>query len=92
VEAFDLAVGLGSVGPGSLGLDVEVGAGVPPGVRLVGRSVVGEHAFDGDTAVGEPGDSPLQHTDGGVGLLVGADLGVGDAGVVVDDGVQERGA
>ena len=34
----------------------------------------------------------MQDADRGGGLLVGADLGVGDAGVVVDDGVHERGA
>jgi hypothetical protein len=34
----------------------------------------------------------LQDADSGVGLLVGADLGVGQAGVVVDDGVHECGA
>jgi hypothetical protein len=42
--------------------------------------------------VGEPGERSLQDADGGGGGLVGADFDVGDAGVVVDDGVQDRGA
>jgi hypothetical protein len=34
----------------------------------------------------------LEDDDGGGGFLVGVDFGVGQAGVVVDDGVNERGA
>src|SRR5690606_24870399 len=90
VEALDLAVGLRSVGAGLLRPDAELGAGVPPGVGLVGRSVVRQDALDGDAAVGEPGHRPAQDADRGLGPLVVVDLGVGDAGVVVDDRVDER--
>ena len=60
VEAFDLAVGLGSPGSGPLVCDAEVGAGVAPQVETVGRAVVGQHALDGDAAFGEPGDGSVQ--------------------------------
>ena len=63
VEAFDLAVGLGSVGPGPFVGDAEVGAGVAPGVGAVGGAVVGQHAFDGDAVFGEPGDGAVQDAD-----------------------------
>jgi hypothetical protein len=39
--------------------------------------------------IGEPRDGALEHADGGDRLFIGADLGVGHAGVIVDDGVQE---
>lgn len=53
------------------------------------RSVSVE-AFDGDAAGGEPGDRAVRDADGGA-LLVGVDFGAGDPGVVVEDGVRERG-
>jgi hypothetical protein len=43
-------------------------------------------------AVSEPGDGAFEDTHRDVGILVGADLDMGDTGVVVDDRVQERGA
>ncbi|KWU67907.1 hypothetical protein AWW71_29450, partial [Bacillus cereus] len=88
---FDLAVGLGPVGAGSFGRDVQFGAGVATCVGDVGAAVVGEHPFDGDAAFGEPGDRALQDPDRGDGFLIGADRGVGEPGVVVDDGVHEPG-
>jgi len=92
VESLDLPVRLRSIGAGSFVADAERGAGVGPSVCAVGGAVVGEHTLDGDASVGEPGDRSAQDADRGGGFLVGADLCVGDAGVVVDDGVQERGA
>ncbi|RLK09719.1 DNA-binding SARP family transcriptional activator [Micromonospora sp. M71_S20] len=77
VEAFDLAVGLGPVGAGLLGGDAEFGAGIAPGVGLVGGAVVGQHPLDDHTAGSEPGDRAAQCADGGGGFLVVADLGVG---------------
>jgi hypothetical protein len=67
-------------------------AGIAPGVGAVAAAVIGEDAFDGHAAVCEPGNRSLQDTDGGLALLVRTDLDVCDPGVVVDDGVQERGA
>ena len=92
MESFDFAVGLWPVGAGLLRRDPEVCAGIAPRVQLVGGAVVREDTFDGDAAVGEPGHCSTEDTDRGFGSLVGADLGVGEAGVVVDDGVHERGA
>jgi hypothetical protein len=71
-EAFDLAVGLRPVGAGALVRDAQRGAGIAPGVGLVGRAVVGQDAFDGDPAFGEPGDRALEDGDGGDRLLIGA--------------------
>ena len=92
MESLDLAVGLGAVRPGPLRDDVECSAGVSPGVGAVGRPVVGQDTLHDDPAVSEPGHSPAQHTDGCVGLFVGTDLGLGQAGVIVNDRVDERGA
>jgi len=89
VEPLHLPVRLRPVGAGLLRCDPESLAGVSPGVGLVGGAVVGEHPLDCDTALGEPGNSSLQDADRGDRLLVGVDLCVGDAGVVIDDGVHE---
>lgn len=61
-----------------------------PGVGLVCRPVVGEDSFDDDATLGEPGDGALKYADGAQRLLIGADFGVGHAGVIVDDVVYER--
>src|SRR5690625_6525334 len=61
-----------------------------PGMRLVSRAVVGQHAFNGDAVACEPGDRPAQHGDSGDGPFIGADLGVSDTGVVIDHRVHER--
>jgi len=90
VEAFDLPVGLWPVGAGLLRFDPELGAGVSPEAGLVGGAVVGEDAFNGDPAVGEPRDCPQDNADSGDGGLVVVDLGIGDAGMVVDHRVDER--
>ena len=74
MEALDLAVGLGPVGPGPFGLDAELSAGVAPGVGAVAAAVVGEHPFDGDSVLGEPGNGASQDCDRGRGLFVGVEL------------------
>src|SRR5690606_31877700 len=89
---LDLPIRLRSVGAGSLVHDPESNACLPPGIGAVGGPVVREHPLDGDAAIGEPGDSAFKHADSGDGLLVRTDLGIGDTGVVIDDGVQKRGA
>lgn len=66
----------------------EVGAGPGRRVRAIAAAVVGQHAFDGDAVIGEPGHGPAQDTDRGDGLLIGADFDLGDAGVVVDHRVK----
>jgi len=92
METFDLAVGLRPVGPGPFRCDAKVCAGIAPGEGSVAAAVVGQDAFNAHAALGEPGDGVVQDVDGGVGLLISADLCVGDSGVVIDDGVHERGA
>ena len=54
-KSFDFAVGLGPVGTSAFWNDVQFGAGIAPGVGLVGRSVVGQHSLHDDTVAGEPG-------------------------------------
>ena len=90
VEAFDLAVGLRPVGAGEFAGRAEFGQGLAPGDALaVGPGVVGQHALDpGDAEGGEEGRCPAQEVCAGGGLLVGVDLAVGEAGVVVDCGVD----
>ncbi len=71
VEAFDLAVGLEPPGPGPARADVQVAAGLTPGVLGVGPGVVGEDPFDRDAACGEPDGGPGEEAGGGGGGLVG---------------------
>jgi hypothetical protein len=58
-------------------------------VRPVGAAIVREHSLYGDAAISKPLDGAVQDAGGGGGGLVVVDLGVGDAGVVVDDCVYE---
>ncbi|OJG05002.1 hypothetical protein BG618_03878 [Pseudonocardia autotrophica] len=90
MEPFDLSVGLWAVGTGAFRGDPQRVAGVAPGVGAVGRAVVGQDSAGGDPAGGEPGHRAAQHSDRGGGGLVVVDLGVGQAGVVVEHGVHER--
>ena len=89
VEAFDLAVSLRPVRPGELRADRQCFAGVAPQVGPVGAAIVGQDPLDGDATVGEPVHGPVQDTDCSHGGLVVVDLGVGNAGVVVDNRVDE---
>jgi hypothetical protein len=85
-----LAIGLGPVPAGETGLGAEVGEGlVPCPATAVGQGVVGHHAFDlGYPELGEVLRGASQEASARVGLLVGVDFGVGQAGVVVDRGVH----
>jgi hypothetical protein len=76
VEPFDLSVGLGAVGP--LRCDAEVGTGLASQVRPIAAAVVGEHAVDGDAALGEPGHRMAQDLGGGLLGFVIMGLDVGD--------------
>lgn len=88
VEAFDLAVGLGSVGA-SAGVADAVGVedGLE-GVGAVAEGVVGEDSSGGDAVVGGEGDGSGHEPGGGGAAFVSEDLGVGEAGVVVDGRVD----
>ena len=57
-------------------------------MRLVGAAIVGQDPLDGGPVGVEPLNSPHQYGGRGEGGFVVVDLGVGDAGMVVDDGVD----
>ncbi len=82
------AVGLGSVGPGSLVCDPGRCQDIAPGAGAVAAAVVRQDALDGDARAGEVGVGPLPEAGRGFLALVGQDLAVGEAGVVVDGGVD----
>ena len=55
----------------------------------VAEVVVGDDAFDaGDAVLGEVGRGAGQERSAGGAFLVGQDLGVGQSGVVVDEGMD----
>lgn len=83
-----LAVGPRAPGPGPAWADAQVTAGLAPGVLAVGPGVVGQDPFDGDAQGREPGGRPGEEGRAGRGGLVGQVFGVGEAGVVVEGGVQ----
>ena len=90
VEPFDLAVV-----PGAVGTDEHV-PDAPSGQDLAdrcaagaGQVVVGHESFDGDRGGGERVQGPGEEPGGGRAGLVGQDLAVGVAGVVIDQGVDE---
>ena len=88
VEPLDLPIGLRTIRTGPLVPDTELGAGVSPQVRPIIPAVVLEDPLDGDASLVEPLDSSYQDRGRGECGFVVVDLGVGDAGVVVDDGVD----
>src|SRR5450759_878263 len=87
VEAFDLAVGLGSVGP-SEGVGDAVEA-LMKDVASIAGTVVGPDPFDTDAVLCEPCLGSGPETGGGDAELVGVDLGVRGAAVTIDRSVDE---
>lgn len=69
--------------------EAELAAGAPVDPRAVGGTVVAQHPLDRDPVRDEERNRPAQEADGGLAALVGKDLGVGEAGVVVDRDVDE---
>src|SRR5215468_6947292 len=88
VEALRFAVGLGSVGTSTAVSAGRFGHGGRPDPRPVAGAVVGQDAVDLDAHGREPGRGAAPEPGCGVPLLVGMDLAVGQAGVVVDGGVD----
>ena len=88
-EALGLAVGFGRVGLGADVLDAQVPASVAEGEGLVATAVVGHDAGDGDAEAFVVSHGRLEEGNGAIGLLVGLDLGEGDAGMIVDADVDE---
>jgi len=87
--AFDLPVGAGPIGAGSLVHDAGLGEHAAPEAGSVARSIVGQHAAYGDAVSGEERLGALPERDRGGSFLVGEDLAVGQAGVVVDGAVDK---
>src|SRR5262245_54551429 len=64
--------------------DGELRTGVAKGARQVPAAVVGQHTLDDHLAVGPPGDRPTQKRRARGALLIGQDLDVGHATVIID--------
>src|ERR1700692_4097164 len=88
-EALGLAVGFWSVGLGADVFEAEPLAELAEGEGLVAGAVVGHDAFDLDAEAVVVGEGGLEEAGGASLLLVGHDLGEGDAGVVVDGDMDE---
>lgn len=68
--------------------DAGRGEGLGEELGLVAGTVVGQDPFDGDAVAGEKGVGTLPEGDRGVLAFVDQDLAVGEAGVVIDRGVD----
>src|ERR1700743_1104944 len=88
-EAFGLAVGLGTVGPGSEVADAARAAGDAVHGRDVGAAVVGDESLDLDAVAGVERCRSSEKSHGRDGLFVGEDLDVGQPGRIVDSDVHE---
>ena len=89
MEPLNLPVRLRPVGPSPLGLDPELGAGITPGMRAVGRAVVREHPLHLHAQAREVGDRAAQHRDGRLAAFIAVPLDMGEARVIIDHGVQK---
>jgi hypothetical protein len=78
-ETLGFAIGFGCVGLGADVLDAELAAGVAEGEGFVTTTVVGHDAGDGNAQAGVVGHSRLEERKRAIRLLVGLDLGEGDA-------------
>jgi len=89
VEALDFAVDLGASGWDQQMADAVLGEESAQGAVLgIRPGVVGHDPAGVDAEAGVPGQRSHDKAGDGVGALVGVQLGVGDAGVVIDDGVD----
>src|SRR5271156_4097694 len=88
-EALGLAVGFRRVGLGADVFEAEPLAQPAEGEGPVAGAVVGHDALDLDSEAIVVGESGLEEAGGASLLLVGHDLGEGDAGVVVDGDMDE---
>lgn len=90
VESFDFAVLPWAVWSDEFVFDVAFSEELAEsGAVAVAPGVVGDESFDaGDAVGGEELESAFDETGAGVGAFVGEDLAVGEAAVVVDDGMD----
>src|SRR2546423_1638249 len=87
-EALGLAVGLWATRSGAQVADAERAAGDRVQGGDIGRAVVSHDALDDDAVALEELQRSPEKADRGRGLLVAQDLGVGQAGGVVDGDVD----
>ena len=88
MEPFYFAVGLGPAGSGLLDLGAGSGAGSMPQPGFIATAVVGDNPLRGDPDGDIPGGGASPESGCGGGFLVVQDLRIGDAGTVVDGGVD----
>src|SRR3954469_14495208 len=88
-EALRLAVGLRPAGARAQMAQPERAARDRVDGRSVARTIVGQHALDGDAVTLEERHGTAHEGDRGGGLLVVEDLGVGQSRAVVDGDVHE---
>src|SRR5579863_1730986 len=84
VEPLDLSIGLGSVGPAVAMENPCLLEGLVEEDPPVGAGVVGHHPLDDDPVGPVERLRPAPEGGGGGTGLIGQDLGVGQAGTVVD--------
>ena|SRR5579864_8009120 len=87
-EALGFAVGLRGVGAGAAVLEAQLLAGAAKLVGAIAAAIIGEQSAHADTVAGEELHRLAQKSDRGVGLLIGQDLGEGQARVIVDGNMQ----
>ena len=87
-EALDLAVSLWRIGLGANVPETETLTGSAEGKGPVAGAVVGHHALDLDTELCVIGDCGPEEGCGTSLLLVGRDVGEGNAGVIVDTNMR----
>src|SRR6185295_14549744 len=88
-EALGLSVGLGRIGLGPDVFEPEPPAESAEGKRFVAGAVVGHHPLNLDAEAFVVGQSGLEEGGSTAFLLIGHDLGEGDARVVVDGDMDE---
>jgi len=87
-ETFDLAIGLGRVGPGVDVANVEGLACVVEELGSVARASVRHDSLDDDSVIGIPGDSSLQESGHGLLAFIREDFDKGHTTMVVDSGMS----
>jgi hypothetical protein len=87
-EAFGLAIGLRSVGPGEALLEAQACDFRGHGPRAVGGAVVGVETLGGDAKLGKEGQCVVEESEGTGGRFVWVELSKGEAGVIVDGDVE----
>ena len=88
-EALGLAVGARGVRPGGFVFDAVFGQQIAEGKAFVGRAVIAHDTFGGDAMVCEPFDRAGGEDDSTFLAFIRQQLGVGQAGGIIDGDVQE---